>query len=365
MVTGQTSLFTEQLKISQSVKWLISKKMLDEAYVNLILSLFKQGKSKAEIARILTGYCSLSTVKRVLQNPDGYVNRNWNRGPPSKVNGIMGRRVIFGLVHAKRNMSIRKIAKKEQIHKITVRSFLKKKKIKVFKRVKRFFIRKDHAARRRSCCRLLLKKVRKTDLGWFAFADECYVIDGDHTNVQNDRCYGKDFDLIPEHRKFLDAPKSPLKAMVFGAIWKGGRNRLIVLPIGFKLNSNTYIESCLTPFLEDISHDLPLDEVVFYNDLASSHTSGKTQTFLKANLPKFIPKAEIPPTAPDVTPMDFAIWNELKERLRPHGPVANFVSLKKILQDEWNAIPQQFIDDSIDAFPGRIRRVVDAKGFHI
>ena len=46
------------------------------------------------------------------------------------------------------------------------------------------------------------------------------------------------------------APQSPLRAVVFVAMWFVGRFNLVIWLTGFKATSATYIESCLKPLLK-------------------------------------------------------------------------------------------------------------------
>ena len=46
------------------------------------------------------------------------------------------------------------------------------------------------------------------------------------------------------------------------------------------------------------------------------------------------PNAQIPPNSPDLNPLDYCVWNELKERLDRHGLVPNFQRLREIPMKE-------------------------------
>jgi len=55
----------------------------------------------------------------------------------------------------------------------------------------------------------------------------------------------------------------------------------------------------------------------------------------------------------------------LKQRLVKYGLISSCENLKKILKKEWDAIPQQAIQDSVDSWQGRVCRVGKARGCHI
>ena len=68
-------------------------------------------------------------------------------------------------------------------------------------------------------------------------------------------------------------------------------------------------------------------------------TSQSTPDFLNANLPRYVPKSDIPPNSPALNPLDYCIWNALKEGLNKLGLIQNIDRLNEILKREWEAIP--------------------------
>ena len=54
---------------------------------------------------------------------------------------------------------------------------------------------------------------------------------------------------------------------------------------------------------------------MFQQDVAPSHTSRVTETHLEEATPEFIKKDEWPPQSPDCNPMDYAMWDSLKEKV--------------------------------------------------
>ena len=73
--------------------------------------------------------------------------------------------------------------------------------------------------------------------------DGSYVVVGEYLNDQSERYYGKRFDLISDFKRCRLVPKSPLRVMIFVAMWLAERSDLVILPTGFKATSATYIES--------------------------------------------------------------------------------------------------------------------------
>ena len=142
----------------------------------------------------------------------------------------MEKRVIRNLTTGAAQTSIRAQTKKEDVNEITIRRLLKHRKIKVYKKIKRNLLLDNHKRARKTACGRFRNKIRRTDIPWMIFVDECYFEAGEHFNVQNERCCGGTFEEIPERKRFRQYSKSSLTAMVFGAVWLGGRSKLIILP---------------------------------------------------------------------------------------------------------------------------------------
>ncbi|OQV23395.1 hypothetical protein BV898_02841 [Hypsibius exemplaris] len=105
--------------------------------------------------------------------------------------------------------------------------------------------------------------------------------------------------------------------------------------------------------------------VIFYQDKAPCHAVRSVQEYLKQIFPVFVPIASMPPISPDLNVLDYCIWNILKQRLNKYGLISNFKKLKKILQKELTAIPQEVIRDAVDSWLFRVSRVEKADGGHI
>ena len=71
------------------------------------------------------------------------------------------------------------------------------------------------------------------------------------------------------------------------------------------------------------------------------------------------------PNSPDLNPVDFGIWGMLERNVYRGRRITNLESLKDALTTEWKKIPQEKIDRCIDAFRGRLERVIEVGGRHI
>ena len=209
------------------------------------------------------------------------------------------------------------------------------------------------------------EEFRTADLAHMLWVDECYIVVAEYFNLQNERCYGRSFDLISDCKNYRLVPKSPFRAMVFVAVWSAGRSDLVILPSGFKINSYTYVENCLKPMLKPLPTHLDLKKIILYQDIVPAHRAKKTQTFLKDTLPRFARSHETPPNSPDLNPLDYCLWSILKDKLDKYDLVPNFDRLSEILRKEWTSIPQQVIRDSCEYWQRLVRQVERANGYHI
>ncbi|KAF2343869.1 hypothetical protein FHG87_025375 [Trinorchestia longiramus] len=96
-------------------------------------------------------------------------------------------------------------------------------------------------------------------------------------------------------------------------------------------------------------------------DSAPSHGSNVTQTWIQRNIPSFISKDVWPARSPDLNSLNFSTWSILETRVLP-TPHNSLESFKAKLQREWEAIPQEQIRATCDAFVNRLRAVVRNKG---
>lgn len=339
--------------------------MISEDIRKLIVSQHLQGKRCYEIHKMVSNFCGYHTVRNVVQrwNENKTVERN--PYPPKKKTPerqAMEKRIVFNLCYAQGQNSIRGQARKEGVSRTTVSRILRARGLKVYKKVPRPNLSGDEKSRRKICSGRFRKRFQTRDIPWMIFVDECYVVVGEYFNRQNERCYGKSFDLIPDYKKFKRRKKSPLTAMIFGAVWRGGRSDLVVLPSGFRLNQHTYKEECLIPLLENLPDKMSANKVILYQDKAPCHKAKSVQTFLEANAPCFIRNKEIPPNSPDLNPLDYGIWAALKVALEKHKKVKNFNHLKKLLIKEWSGLPQELLRATIDSWLVRCRRVDSLHG---
>jgi transposase len=159
-----------------------------------------------------------------------------------------------------------------------------------------------------------------------------------------------------------------LSVMVWGAIWLGGRSDLVIMDIdeeakrsGFSANSyldvlEKTVESCWSPGM------------TFMQDNAPIHKAKKVMQWFEDH---GIPLLDWPPYSPDMNPIEH-VWAKMKEWLCEQYPDArNWGSsqsalnmLGRVINEAWEAIPQEFIDGLINTMISRVTALVKAEGWH-
>ena len=153
--------------------------------------------------------------------------------------------------------------------------------------------------------------------------------------------------------------------MVWGGICSNGKTELRFVRPGIKINSDYYIEQILKPFLkQDIPKLYPDKNYILQQDSAPSHSSQKTQNFLKSENIKFIPTEKWTPYSPDNSPMDYFVWGYMLNELK-FKKAKDIDGFKRHLKTIWKNMPQNFIDKALKSWPRRCRLIYKAKGHQI
>jgi transposase len=100
---------------------------------------------------------------------------------------------------------------------------------------------------------------------------------------------------------------------------------------------------------ESIREAKPGSLVRFQQDGASCHTAKQTRKFIEDQ----IPLVEWPPNSPDLSVIE-NVWAILKNKVSARAP-KDMQSLKNVLLEEWDSIPQATIDSLIESIPIRFQ----------
>jgi len=186
-------------------------------------------------------------------------------------------------------------------------------------------------------------KAGRCDLKKILFSDEKWFNTNDHGMI-TEFC---DVDEYATRRVFDRYAPS---VMVWGVIGLGVK-KLILLPRG-SVTSASYVKNSLTP-----SKEL-LRQGVFMQDGARPHTAKNTKKWLDANGIKVL--SGWPPRSPDLNPIE-NLWGIVCKRVAQRQPVSD-AELEKFLLEEWDAVPQEMVDNLVLSFKGRLEECVRVDG---
>ena len=105
------------------------------------------------------------------------------------------------------------------------------------------------------------------------------------------------------------------KKVSAGVSWKGKTRIHFIDTERTKVNSESYKNLLEIGLLPDCRRLYPNGDWVFQQDGAPAHTSKTTQEYLDGAMPDFIRKDEWPPQSPDCSPMDYAVWDSLSQKV--------------------------------------------------
>ena len=129
-------------------------------------------------------------------------------------------------------------------------------------------------------------------------------------NQQNDRVYGAHKKNIPVNRLYHELCCHFTKMSWFLQV----SAKMVKLTFFHKVSSKCYIKLLDEDVLPDCRR-MYINDYVFQQDGATSHTSRPTQSYLKGSTLSFIKKDEWHPQSPDCNPMDYSVGDQLSEKI--------------------------------------------------
>ena len=145
------------------------------------------------------------------------------------------------------------------------------------------------------------------------------------------------------------APKVHFWAMIAKDLKK-----LVLFPEGQTVDQHMYEALCLKPSLRH----LQAHNRVFVQDGARTHTALAVQAFLYAHKVKFM--HDWPPRSPDLNPIE-NLWALLVQKVNARLP-SDVTELRKIIVEEWDAIPQSVVNRYVASYGSRLRECIRRKG---
>ena len=185
------------------------------------------------------------------------------------------------------------------------------------------------------------------------FSDE-KLFDGDgQFNRKNDIVYAPDRETANEYGGLVPTHKHPFKVMVWVGITFHGATKVVVLPRGGRFNSDFYCQKVI-PIIQRYGTELIGDDFVLQQDGASCHRSAESLEAFAEHDISIIPPNRWPPNSPDLNPLDYFFWSEVKRELVKKKYKNRAQLVRQIKTSEISLEKRR---DSIRNFPTRVREV--------
>jgi len=123
------------------------------------------------------------------------------------------------------------------------------------------------------------------------------------------------------------------------------------------MNKEMYLnilEDSMVPSYNRLFHG---DYSIFQQDNDRKHTSKVVKDWFEMNN---MQKLEWPSQSPDLNPIE-NLWSLLDRKTRCRKP-NNDDELFHILEEAWNTLSPELLDDLVSSMPRRVQAVIDAKG---
>ena len=121
------------------------------------------------------------------------------------------------------------------------------------------------------------------------------------------------------------------------------------------VNGEKYCET-IRKFLTD---NPPPQNWIFQQDNAPAHTSRVVKNYFEEVGVRLLPW---PSKSPDLNPIEH-VWDFLGRKVAARVPM-NLMQLRNFLGEEWNQIPQDYLNHLVEGMPRRINAVIEARGRH-
>jgi len=152
-------------------------------------------------------------------------------------------------------------------------------------------------------------------------------------------------------------------------VWCSMNTREIIGPYFFNshVTDRSYLKMLRTYFLPQlISRGYNLKSTWFQQDGAPPHRSKLILSFLKETFDRRLVSYGCPiawpPKSQDLTPLDYFLWDYLKNRLKNYPDMKTDVELREKLVHEIENIDPKLLEATIIEFPIRLEKCIEANG---
>lgn len=212
--------------------------------------------------------------------------------------------------------------------------------------------------RRIEYCQWFNENLRNDDniLDLTFFSDEAWFHLSGYINSQNYRTWATE-----NPHTFVETALHPQKI----GVWIAMSRRRIIGPIFFNenINAERYRTLILEVFINQL-HDDELERGYFQQDGAPPHVARVTLQYLQEYFgDRLISTYRWPSRSPDLTPLDFSLFGDLKTKVfqnRPH----NMEELQAAIEQEIHNIDQNQLQRIFDNMKRRVDLCLESDGGH-
>jgi transposase len=145
--------------------------------------------------------------------------------------------------------------------------------------------------------------------------------------------------------------------MIWGGISFEAHTDLVLVENG-SLNAHRYIHEILEPHVVPYGPFIG-EDFVFMHDNARPHIAHCVSLYLDT---VGIYRMDWPACSPDLNPIEH-VWDKLGRQIRSHPVVPdNLNDLRIALLEEWERIPQDYVQNLFESMPRRMEAVIRARG---
>lgn len=315
-----------------------------------VIALSSEGKSITNIVRH-TGF-DRQFVTRWFRTDSA--SEKQRPGRPTKITPALTR-TVRAMMKGKKGRSTRRVSallkerKNIDLSRDTVGIIAKRSGLKPYKRQQKPLLTANQQLRRLEFAR----KFKNENWRNVLFTDEkTFELFG---HPKNDFVWEESPQAVPASPKV----KHPPKVHVWGGVSFYGKTKLVIFQ-GI-MDADFYVEEILNARLPtDGPRIFGTRRWTFQQDGDPKHTSAKAQTWLRQNVPRFISKVHWPSSSPDQNIVE-NVWGILNDRVYAREP-RTVDALKRIIREEWEAIPLKTLQSLADSMPRRLEAIIAANG---
>lgn len=240
--------------------------------------------------------------------------------------------------------------------------------LKPFKRMHGQKLSEVDQERRVERSKKMLRSLTADKLSRTFFTDEKMFMVDPPLNSQNDRVYdqaNKHKHEIEDQRLFRTMSCFTRKIMVSVGVSKLGKTSLHFIEPGVKVDGAYYRETLLANMLPEMSALARGGHFVFQQDGARSHTARESVAYLEEHVPELLKPEMWPANSPDLNPVDYTVWSWMEQKVYTGEKIRDIPHLRRKLSNAWEELPQTLLDDAIDQFRPRLKKVIEVGGLHI